>query len=486
MVLQSRFDKHTEPFTSAGRTGDLYDTERVRTFDGIEPGLGMRSTHLAIGWVGNHPSGLSLSADLGYDRSSVEGLMITNANSDSIYLTWLEDAYYGILQARYEYNLPWLGTGNVLVGAHVDAWSLKDSALLSFVGGDEERGTVSDRDRLRVLLRGKEASLSGFFQLKQRISELLIINMGGRLDYKIRRPNTGRPEREPPEQADVAVFSPRAALIFTPVDEFSLKVSYADAFVDSPYWYRYNSLPTYFGAFDLLPEKLRSIQAAPSVRLLDGSLTASLNFSWNDLRDGIYRVPDAVPDSGDAFYNNAGRLQSFTVESEIAFAGPWYRLRANHTWFHVLTVEEYTAFDPNSTRPVVNQGEPDGQVWHIPSHSGNVIVDVNPVRWLAPDSIFSETWLNVRLQHVGSRQSPIQRVSLNRPTLAENILNEEENVLLVGAGLRVQDLYFEGLGVSLYMSNLLGTRWFQGGSTPFPYPQAGRWFLATVELAALP
>lgn len=481
LVAQSRFDKLTESFSSGGRTGDIYNQSALRTFQGVGPGLGMRSTNLAAGWSHVFDSTLTLSADLGYDHSSVEGLLASNA-TNSIFLNWVEDAFYGIIQARYDYQIPGVGSGNVLLGVHLDTTELLDSDLPA--GTDGELLVFNDRNRSRVLLQGRESSYSAFVQVKQRISDFAIANVGGRFDYKTRRNNDQFPLVEPPEVDDVSVFSPRASVIITPTSSFDIKLTYADAFVDSPYWYRYNSLPTYAGAFDLRPEKLRSFQVTPTMRFLDNALTTSVNFSFNGLRDGIYRVPDAVVGSGTPFYNNAGRLDSTTLEGEITFLGDWYRVWANYTWFQVVSVEEYTAFDPDSQRAVVNQGQTNGRVWNVPMFYGNLTLDLNPVKPFAPTSFLSNTWINLRLQHIGSRQSPIQRVSTNRPDALANLQNVEPDVVLVHTGLRLRDVYFQGLGFSVNVYNLLDQRWHQGGSTSFPYPQAGRWFLGLLEFQA--
>ena len=481
-IAQTRFDKHTEPYSAVGRTGDLYDEDDLRTVRGVGSGLGMRSSSLGVAYSQELADGFTLSLDIGYDVSSVESSAATNNSGGGVFLAWDEQAFYGILQGRYDYTIGGLGDGNILLGAHIDYWFLSDSILIS--GADGELTMVADSTATQLLLTGNEASYSGFFQIKQRLGSAFILNVGGRLDYKTRRNNTGDFESEPPEVDDVVVFSPRAALIFTPTSNFDVKLSFADAFVDSPYWYRYNSLATYAGAFDLLPEKFRSVQLTPSIRLFDGALLTTVNAAWNNLRDGIYRVPDAQVGSGDPFYNNAGKLDSISVEAEIAFVQDWIRITGNYTYFQVLSAEEYTAFDPDSPRAVVNEGDLDGQVWNVPSLYGNLMLDINPIRKLAPESILSNSWLHLRVQHIGARQSPIQRVSISRPDITTNILNDESDVVLFHAGIRAQDLYLKGLGFSVFVNNVFDQRWFQGGSTSFPYPQAGRWVLAQLELEA--
>ncbi|MEO0812839.1 MAG: hypothetical protein AAFY60_08245, partial [Myxococcota bacterium] len=244
-------------------------------------------------------------------------------------------------------------------------------------------------------------------------------------------------------------------------------------------WYRYNRLPTFAGSINLEPERYRSLQFTPTVRALDGRLVNTLNFSWNQLRDGIYRVPDAV--EGDAFYTNSGVLESLSVEEEIAFIETWYRVRANATFLHVLDVEEYTAFDENSPRDLINARDSDGRVWNIPQLTANLIVDVNPFH-----GVWENGWVNLTVRYIGPRQAPINRVSGAAPNLEVNRLNEEPGVVLVNAGVRLADLGVEGLSVHLYGRNLLNQEWFQGGSTAFPYPQAGAWYMAQLEYRFTP
>ncbi|MEL7371355.1 MAG: TonB-dependent receptor, partial [Myxococcota bacterium] len=268
LVAQTRFDKHTEPYTALGRTGDIYDEDELRTVRGVGPGLGMQGSALGASYSQEIVDGFTLTLDVGYDVNSVQSSAASSSNGGGVFFSWDEQALYGILQARYDYTLGGLGDGNILVGAHVDWWRLVDSILVT--GTEGELVNVADNSRALLLLTGTESSYSGFFQVKQRLGRSFIVNVGGRLDYKTRRNNTGDFDTEPPEVDDVVVFSPRAAVIFTPTSNFDVKLSFADSFVDSPYWYRYNSLPTYAGAFDLRPEKLRSVQLTPSSNRIDG------------------------------------------------------------------------------------------------------------------------------------------------------------------------------------------------------------------------
>ena len=76
---------------------------------------------------------------------------------------------------------------------------------------------------------GKENSLSFFLQDKHYFLPQLILNAGFRYDFKDY------------DQDDFNSYSPRLALMYVPNDQFSLKLSYSEAFADLSFYYRYYS-----------------------------------------------------------------------------------------------------------------------------------------------------------------------------------------------------------------------------------------------------
>ncbi|MEL6195474.1 MAG: TonB-dependent receptor [Myxococcota bacterium] len=472
LFASHRSGRHQEPLTNGGRSGDLYDPDAIRTIARVSPGLQLTGANARLTYEEDLTDSFNLRVDAGFDRNSVRGILANNSDNDATYISWREEALSLIAQGRLVYDLGGVGDGSLVAGAHVDTWWLRDSSLLS--GIDGEFDSVVDESGSRLLRKGQEGTYSGFVQLKHAFSKRLLANVGARYDYKTRRRGAGVDPAEPADVDDITVLNPRLALLYSPSDSVDLKLGFSDAFVDSPYWYRYNRLPTFAGSLTLEPERYRSVQFTPTFRFLDGRLSNTLNVAWGELRDGIYRVPDAEP--GDVFYLNSGVLESVSVEEEIAFVESWYRLRGNATFFQVLEVEEYTAFDENSPRDLINQRDFDGHVWHVPRWTANVIVDVNPLA-----DLYRDLWLNVTVQYIGSRQAPITRVSRERPNLIDNRLNEEPDVVLLHAGLRWTNIGVDGLGVQLYGRNILDEQWSQGGATAFPYPQPGFWYLAQLE-----
>jgi outer membrane receptor for ferrienterochelin and colicins len=449
----ARYGHHVEPFTSAGVTGAVYDHGAMRDFDGVGPGIGSRSNHLEAGWSPTYGAhALQLTAY--YDTNTLGGHTTTGWRNH-LFLNWKDAAVGGIAQSASEYEL--LGEGTLLVGGQVEVMSVESAMLV--IGTDGDWQSFGDTDQREVLLPGTESTYSAFVQLKHSPVDAITLNAGARFDYKVRR--EGAPALDIPQQDDIANLSPRVALVLHPIDAFSTKVSYGESFVDAPYWYRYNNLASYAGAVGLTPERLRALQVTPELSLLDGRLKSTSNVAYQYVYDFIFRDNNAQP--GQPFYINAGRLETLVLEEELAFVAAAVRARANATYQHVLSVDNYDA-------------QPDGTaINNVPSLVANAILDANPLYALDED-----LWLNLTLRYIGAQHAPIRTVSLARPNLQKNLQHEEPAHLLVDVGGRVDGL-LGGFALAGRVYNLFGTRMAQGGSTLFPYPQPGRWFLVNVE-----
>ncbi|MEQ1501795.1 MAG: TonB-dependent receptor [Myxococcota bacterium] len=464
LFANSRYGKHTEPFTAGGATGAVYDYDGMRTIQTVGPGLGSLSNSLELGWAPslNDHSGLDFSTYL--DTNEIKGNLTTGWDTHLV-LGWQEVAGGGVAQYTLDYDA--LGHGSVVVGGQVDLFRLQDSLFVSGTDGDWQ--VIADTDDREVLLPGSESTYSAFVQVKHALfsgpsGDPLILNVGGRFDDKIRR--EGDPKNDIPDQDDILNFSPRLAVIVRPAPVFAAKLSYAESFVDAPYWYRYNNLASYAGAVSLKPEHLRAAQLTPELTLLDGRFKSTTNLAYQNVYDVIYRDNAAQP--GDPFYINAGSLESAIVEEELAFVESVFRARANATWQQVLDVERYEAPDHGS------------RINNVPSVVANLVLDANPLQ-----ALDQSLWTNLTLRYVGEQAAPIRTVSLSHPDLDQNLTNEEPAHALVDVGARL-DRFLGGWSIDGRIYNLLDTRYSQGGSTLFPYPQPGRWFLVNLEWAIDP
>lgn len=459
LMANSRYSKHIEPFGSTGRTGMVYDYDRMRTLMGVGPGLGSQSNHLELGWGASIGEGRDAEITLNYDTNNLAGNTATSYRNH-LFLQWQDIGIGGIGQISQSYQ--GLGSGRLLLGAQVDSMELRDGILLS--GADGEWDSVLDQKDRELLLSGRETTLSSFFQLKHGFADPFIVNVGGRLDYKLRR--EGTPALDIPEQDDIVRFSPRLSVVVRPSEAFSTKLSYADSFVDAPYWYRYNDLDSYAGAVNLTPESLSSLQLTPELTLLDGRFKSTTNVAYQNVRDFIYRDNDAEP--GQPFYVNAGLFNAVFIEEEIALLLETMQLRGNATYMEVLAVDNYEAL-PNTLK-----------INNVPSIWGNLVLDLAPP--VVPDQ---QLWTNLTLRVKGEQLAPIRATSIARPNAAANTENVQPAYALIDLGARLQDVVGR-LSLDGRVYNLLDTTYTQGGSVLFPYPQPGRWFLVNAEIALGP
>jgi iron complex outermembrane receptor protein len=437
-----RYCKYTEPFSSGGMTGEVYDYGAYRTFQGIGPGLSSSSSHAEVKYGKDLRKGWDIMAVANLDLNAIEGCLVINpAIGQSGKVFWNEISYGGVIQLTKKYDFASLGNGNILAGMQIDDMKLIDSFYLLGINGQFD--TTVDNSKVPLLEKGKEAIYSGFVQIKHRLGQKVILNLGARYDNKKR--HMGK---------NIEDFSPRLSVIFAPSPRTDIKLSYAQSFVDAPYWYRYNSLPSYKGSANLLPEHLQSVQFTTNFRFLENKCNVGFNIFYNKLRDFIYRDPHATGDM--PRYKNAGRLESTGMEGEVAYLASRVKIRANTTWQYAIKAQDYgvTGFRINN----------------IPEWSGNFILDMNPFF-----KKYNGLWINLIIHYVGKELSPVNTY-LNGELFNDPNLTVDP-VAIVNAGFHLPDLRGFSLDFNIY--NLFGTEYQQGGSTNFPYPQEDRWFLMT-------
>ena len=444
MLGNVRYAKLVEPFSGSGLTGETYDYDEYRTINGAGPGLGSGSAHSEVKYDRSLKGDWEIMGNVNLDLNNINVIVVTDPSQGRAgRVSWNEYSYGGTLQVRKDYELKSVGDGNVLAGFQLDGMELYDSYYL--MGDNGEVDTVIDSDAKPVLERGTETIYSGFVQVKQRLGQQVILNMGGRYDYKQR--HKGNP---------VTNFSPRLSVIYLPSETFALKASFAQSFVDAPYWYRYNSLPSYKGSENLLPEHLTSLQLTADLSALDSKLELEGNVFYNHLKDFIYRDPGATGD--EPRYRNAGRLKSVGVEGSVKYALDPMRIHANVTWQYALDAEDY--------------GVTGNRIHNAPGWQGNLLFDFNPVY-----RQYKNLWFNITLRYIGSQLSPVMNTYLDGDPFSDPD-NEVDPVFLVNAGFRVEKI--KGFSLDARVCNLFGTSYTQGGSTVFPYPQEGRWFRVEV------
>ena len=204
------------------------------------------------------------------------------------------------------------------------------------------------------------------------------------------------------------------------------------------------------------------MQLSGTVSLLDERLKASLNFFYNDLFNFIYRNNKAAP--SEPIYQNAGYLRSAGGELEASWVDSWLHVRLMGTYQRAVSAQSY--------------GTNGGSIFNVPSLSGALSIDVAPVmKWK------EFLWLHGAVRFTGETQSPVSlafKDSAGNPVLFDQPDRVIAAAAIVDLGVRVKNLPVRNVFVQATVYNLFNSFNEVGGSVVHPYPQTGRWFLATI------
>ena len=443
MMATVRNGRYIEPFSGGAGTGEVYSYDRYRKVYGMGPGLQSTSANFDLKYEKKLNNGIGLTVNGYLDMNAINGMIVTNPK-DTAFTTigWREFSQGITAQAGKNYTIGGM-KGDVLVGTQIDRMRLYDSFLLAGKGGEVK--SVADNSKNLLLQRGAEVIYSGFAQVKHYFTEQLILNAGIRYDEKDRH-----------QGENIHNLSPRIALIYNANDNFNVKASYSNSFVDGPYWYRYNSLASYKGSSNLLPERLSSWQITPSWRV-NKQLQLASNIFYNSLTDFIYRDTKATGDQ--PRYRNAGSLKSWGWENESTYYRNALRIKAIASCQFATDAKDY--------------GVTGDQIHNVPNITANINVDFNPLQSLSKD-----LWLNASYRYVGKQLSPIASPYQNGLPVTNPDM-EVAAASLWNCGVLWENVANFSFSARVY--NLFDTRYLQGGSTNFAYPQAGRWFLTGVS-----
>ena len=321
--------KHSKKTQQYAFYGETYDYGRYRKFDGLKPGYSIEETHAELGY--SHTFGhLTLNAsvygdwydfvDYGIISDSIffvdfnnDGSVKINEDGEPVMKNWhgfyqvydwKENTIGGTAQLSTNYKAGRM-KGNLLAGAQYEHFTLSDT--YGVLGADYDSIAIFTRESLNTIKTGREQSLSFYVQDKHYFTPKLIINGGLRYDIKYRANNT-----------HVTALSPRLALIYILSQQFSAKVSYSRAFVDAPYFYRFNTDNTYMGSENLMPEYMNSVQLDLMGSIKPWHLTYDLNLFYNKCTNMIYNIPNAGLE--DIKYRNSGQLENMGIEASLHYA----------------------------------------------------------------------------------------------------------------------------------------------------------------------
>lgn len=429
-----RYAKYIEPFTAGGPTGESYRYSDYQDGNGVGPGFGMESFNLDISRERTMSDGSTWLVRAYFDKTDVSGNLVSDPSVKAHALvTWRDWDAGAVAQMSRSYTA--MGTtGRWLAGFQVDFMRVYDSVITSGTGG----GWNATGPTGGLLDLGDEKIYSGFFQIKHPFAGKWIANAGIRHDRKVRR-----------EGEDINAVSPRLAVIYVRDPRSSVTVSYAESFVDAPYWYRYNSLASYRGARNLQPEYLKSLQVTPAMKVSE-QLHARVNVFFNTLDNLVWRNKNAGP--ADPIYQNAGFLTNWGVEPEVSYTRGFVDINANATYQRAREAQNYDVTG--------------SEVQNVPSRGWNAIVTVRP-----PAVAKHNVRFNVAARYIGAQLSPINITIGNSVFLEPN--RTIDGVLLVNGGARVGNLWSTRWFLDARVYNWFNRDYEQGGSVPHPYPQPG-------------
>jgi len=414
---------YIEPFSGGGKTGEPYDYDDYAKLNDIGPGLGWQSQHYNFSFDKQLNNWL-WHQEIYLDDNKVNSLVVVEPETKTYSAPSWKERSFGFISSFNKQTQ----SANYLVGFQYDAMKITDSELLT-ASLDSDLLPIEGGDTL--LPEGKESIASVFVQMKYRLNDLWLANIGARYDYKSRY-----------KTENIEDLSPRLALVYSKNETFNLKLSYASSFVDATFWNRFSTLPSFQGSENLKPERLESIQLTPTFTLLDQNLILSTNIYYNELSDFIFRDNNA--DISGPNYINAGELKSWGLEFEGQYQHKDLSLKAVVGYQKAISSENY--------------GETDGDVHNVPSLTANFVSTIA----LTPNSDF-----NLIIRYIGSQVSPI---------FMEGEVNAKEyNVdpaLVLNANYQHQ--ISSDFNLEFNLHNVLDHQYEQGGTTVHPYPQQGR------------
>jgi len=448
LMLNQRRAHYVEPFTSTGLTGEAFNYNDYQQLNGIGPGFQYTFSHLSLTHKTQVNPELMLENRLYFDKSDMESTFVINPSIQLFGQGQMYDKAIG-LTSQLAWSKKW---GSAVVGMQYDQVDVYDSGF-PFGSGGVLTGDLYD-DENPLVRPGKENVQSYYVIVKNYLSEQWLSNFGFRHDIKDRL-----------TLEDQENTSPRLGLVYFADNDFQIKMSYSESFVDSPYWNRYGALPSFRGSENLAPEKLKSIQLTPSWQLLDGRLSYELNLFFNDLTDAVFRNNAAAADQ--PINTNAGKIESRGHEHQLIYRDKSWQLRLVAFFNKVTDFEDFAADEE--------------YFYNIPNQTLNLIYDH---QW--SDTFHSSLALN----YTGKQLSPIN-ISLNGVPVVDTYPdsgvefqqpnNWQSARTIANLNLTWQDLVAENTTIELNFYNLFDKNYLQGGTTLHPYQQEGRWIQAQVR-----
>jgi len=428
-----------------------YDYYRYTKFDGCRPGFANTSHHSELSYTRKFGK-LGLKASFNYDSESqmryqvgadllpedyIYEVPLTGTNdllriTEGVYqnLKWDEENIGARLQGSFAYQIPGGHSGSIVAGAQYDHFVLDDAQ--NFEGDKYERVIVT-YDNMKNLQTGSENSFNAFLQMKHKWHNF-ILNTGVRLDNKWRKESGA---------GSITEWSPRLAVLFLQ-PKWNLKLSYSKAFVDAPYFYRYNTLDTYFGGEDLESEYLHSLQFS----FIGHDFVKGLQIELNTFHN---RATNLVHPEG-MFYMNSGSMKNIGLELVAAYTKNRFSARLNTTWQRLIDSDDYKANN--------------NHIYNIPSLTCNLV---------ASFAIISGLNVYANINYMSNQTTTFEAPNEIGMPIYSEISVPARTIVNMGATYQISKLR---LGIRTY--NTLNHHYEQGGTSIGPIQQQGMWVLGEI------
>ena len=254
-----------------------------------------------------------------------------------------------------------------------------------------------------------------FAQGKYSFSESFSATLGGRVDYNLARSNGGYG----------FVFNPRAALVYTKKNKYTLKAIYSEAFKDASFLTKYATTDTRIANPNLTPEKVKNFEISAIIRPFK-----DLRFEVNGFMAAYTNVVISVPIGNGLTQNQASSMGNNIrgIQANLDYKYNFFSFWAN-----------YTYLDPKD-------GSTDERISDIPSHAINAGFNIVPLKKLN---------FNIRANYVGLRETGANTSGSSNP------LDKIDAYLSLHTNLNYT--LFNGFNIGVLVNNLLDAEYYHPG-----------------------
>lgn len=446
--------KHGKKLSQYGDNWGYYDYDKYRKIYDNKPGIGTQETHLEVGgtrvlgtftinasvygdWY-EHTDYMCISPEF-TDESEYE--IYTRGEYSYRYLK--ENTMGGNLRVASNYQLGSM-KGNILAGCQFEHFRFADNAYLT---GEEYTGPfyesdVFDKSVFDERVRQKEHILSFYAQDKHNITPKLIFNAGLRYDINYRD-----------KQDNAKAFSPRLALIYTPKQDLSMRLTFAKSFVDMSYYNRI--IQNYYEGSEYLPQYLTAMQFNILGKIEPIHIGYDVNIVYNNYQNLYYQVYH----ESSSHWENEGSFKNISFEANLTYTRPRLSTILTFYWSKDLDAENYY------------YSEAEKQVYAVPHLTANLNAGYT---FLAGKKHGLKVYGNANL--VGSKL-------INSLKIEDRVVEDEKTLdktLVFDLGIKYT--FWGHLQIGFDCENVFDTNRFLSGPNynMYPYRQRGRTIMGSV------